>query len=63
MAVSKIISTTAGNVESFQGLSTDDKPVTNIGAGSTFYELDTKKAWVFDAANENPLTSNGWWEV
>ena len=29
------------------GLSTDTKPI-NVRAGSTFYELDTKNAYIFD---------------
>lgn len=32
------------------GLSTDEKP-TNVGNASTFYEMDTKKLWMFDAQN------------
>lgn len=33
------------------GLSTDTKP-TNVGNGSTLYELDTGKNYMFDAAGE-----------
>lgn len=32
------------------GLSTDTKP-TNVGNASTFYEMDTKKLFMFDAQN------------
>ena len=33
------------------GLSTDEKP-TNVGNASTFYEMDTKKLFMFDAEND-----------
>jgi len=46
-----------------QGLSTDTKPVINIGNGSTFIELDTSKVWLYDAENVNIITTNGWWEI
>lgn len=32
------------------GLSTDTKP-TDVGNASTFYEMDTKKLYMFDAQN------------
>lgn len=32
------------------GLSTDEKP-TNVANASTFYEMDTKKLFLFDAQN------------
>jgi hypothetical protein len=50
------------NINEYQGLSTDTKP-TDCGGGSTFYELNTGKGWVFDSNNTNPATSNGWCEV
>lgn len=53
--------TVGGNMKGYQGLSTDAKPITNIGGGSTFYELDTGNAWIYDLSNINPITSNGWW--
>lgn len=62
MAIEQTGVTTGGNVKNFQGLSTDTKP-TECGGGSTFYELDTGAAWVFDIGNINPTTSNGWWEI
>lgn len=62
MAVTKIGITTGGNIMMFQGLSTDDKPDT-CGSGSTFYELNTEKTWVYDANNENAETSDGWWDT
>lgn len=34
----------------FYGLSTDAKP-TDVGNASTFYEMDTKKLFMFDAQN------------
>lgn len=33
------------------GLSTDTKP-TNVGNASIFYEMDTKKVFMFDAAGK-----------
>jgi hypothetical protein len=45
------------------GLSTDVKPTQDMGSGSTFYELDTKKVWQFSKLNINPVTGDGWWEV
>ena len=33
------------------GLSTDEKPL-NVGNASTFYEMDTKKVFMFDAENK-----------
>lgn len=47
------ISKTAGNsakVCDMYGLSTDTKPV-DVGNASTFYEMDTKKLFMFDAEN------------
>ena len=53
---------TVGAATDFRGLSTDTKPTTGIKVGSTYYELDTGKCWVF-SDNENPVTTNGWWEI
>lgn len=50
-------------MRAYQGLSTDTKPTANVGSGSSFYELDTGKCWLYDAGNTNSVTSNGWWEV
>ena len=45
--IKKLITLPASlNIEEFLGLSTDTKPVAN--AGSTFYELDTKNAYISD---------------
>lgn len=33
------------------GLSTDEKPTTNIANGSTFIEMDAGKLYFYDAAN------------
>lgn len=33
----------------YMGLSTDSKPTTGVFNGSTFFEMDTAKAFVFDA--------------
>ena len=37
--------------DDFIGLSTDEKPV-NVANASTFYEMDTKKLFLFDAENK-----------
>jgi hypothetical protein len=55
--------TISGNKKELQGLSTDIKPITDIGSGSTFYELDTGKGWIFDTTNINSSTGNGWWPL
>ena len=34
-----------------RGLSTDNKPTEHIGNGSTFFEIDTGKVYIFDQAN------------
>jgi hypothetical protein len=47
MTVKKIGKVTNYNIQELIGLSTDTKPV-DIDAGSTFYELDTKKGYIFD---------------
>ena len=44
------------------GLSTDTKPIEKfenvfIGNASTYYEMDTKKAFIYDEENHK------WWEV
>ena len=36
------------------GLSTDEKPM-NVGNASTFYEMDTKTLYMFDAQNQQWL--------
>jgi hypothetical protein len=63
MNLEQIGFTEYGNVKHWQGLSTDIKPTTDLGAGSTFWELDTEKGFVFSKLHTNPVTSNGWWEV
>jgi hypothetical protein len=60
--VNKAGVTSGGNKVELQGLSTDTKP-TNYGSGTTFYELDTGKGYVFDTVNINPDTNDGWWPV
>jgi hypothetical protein len=62
MAITKIGVTQGGNIKSYQGLAADDKP-TDCGSGSVFYELDSGLVWAYDAANGNPATSDGWWEI
>lgn len=50
------------DVYEIAGLSTDVKPTSTIGDGSTFEELDTGDIYTFSTANTNPATSNGWWK-
>lgn len=38
-------------VHDYIGLSTDDKPM-NVANSSIFYEMDTKKLFMFDAQNK-----------
>lgn len=45
----------------YQGLSTDTKPTT-CGTGSVFYELDTKKNYLFDENNEY-MAGVKWWPL
>lgn len=44
------------------GLSTDEKPIQKfednfIGNASTYYEMDTRKSYIYDEENHK------WWEV
>jgi len=40
------------NVFQYVGLSTDDKPTnTNVGNGSSFFEIDTSDVYMFDKSN------------
>jgi len=51
--MSQMISyTTAGGfaIYDIRGLSTDTKPL-DVPNGSSFYEMDTKKVYMFDAEN------------
>ena len=41
-----------GHTYDMFGLSTDTKPVEGITNASTFYEMDTKKIFFFDAENK-----------
>ena len=43
--------------ETYYGLSTDSKPTTGVGNGSIFIEINTGKAYFFNAAG------NSWVEV
>lgn len=47
MAVEQCGITVGRNKKEFVGLSADTKP-TNCGAGSTFWELDTRAAYIYD---------------
>lgn len=35
-------------VSEFYGKSTDEKPIENVENGSSFYEIDTQKVFIFD---------------
>ena len=61
--VNQIGFTVGGDTKTFQGLSTDTKPIINVGEGSTFYELDTCNGWIYDGVNVNPITGTKWWGV
>ena len=63
MAITYTGSTVEKPIKELQGLSTDTKPTELLGTGSTLWEIDTKKGWIFDEKNINPITSNGWWEI
>jgi len=41
-----------GNMKELQGLSTDTKPM-DCDPGTTFYEVDTKNAYIF--------SNSAWW--
>jgi len=58
----KFESTVGIGIKVFQGLSTDEKPQTNLGYGSTFYEVNTGNTYIYDI-NTNPITGDNWWEV
>lgn len=36
----------------WNGLSSDTKPMANVYNGSTFFEMDTKKGFMFDGENK-----------
>jgi hypothetical protein len=55
MAVKRIGPSSIYNIDEFIGLSTDTKPTKDVDPGSTFYELDTKKDFIFDGTK--------WWEA
>lgn len=38
----------AGKINEYKGKSTDEKPTVHVPNGSTFYEFDTVKLYVFD---------------
>lgn len=40
------------NTTDMKGLSTDTKPIDGINNGSSFYEMDTKKVFLFDEQNQ-----------
>ena len=47
-----MISVTGGAwIREYTGLSTDTKPTENVPNGSSFYEINTKTMYVFDAEN------------
>ncbi len=36
-------------IRDYRGKSTDEKPVVDVPNGSSFYEMDTKEVFLFDA--------------
>ena len=50
---------TIGVNATFYGLSTDTKPTTKVSNGSCFIEMDTGKAYFFDAENSEWLEAGG----
>ena len=40
------------NCHAYRGSSTDSKPDQNVANGSTFYEIDTGKAFIFNGNTE-----------
>lgn len=61
MAIIQIGVSSGGNIKHFVGLSTDLKPVVDVGGGSDFIEVDKSVTYIYDTENINPLTNNGWW--
>ncbi len=53
------ITRTGGQTEDrgaeLKGLSTDKKPIKDIPNGSSYYEMDTKKVFMFDEQNSKWL--------
>jgi hypothetical protein len=47
----------------YQVLSTDTKPTQAVQDGAKLKELDTGREYEYSAANVNPATGNGWWEI
>jgi hypothetical protein len=39
--------TVDGNKKELQGLSTDEKPTSDVGNGSSFFEIDTSECFVW----------------
>lgn len=46
------------NTYSLRGLSTDEKPIAFIGNGSTFFEIDTSKVFMFNGENKSWVEIN-----
>lgn len=52
MAVQKIINFGTSDLpDEYIGESTDVKPIEEVVVGSTFWELDSKKGYIFDGFN------------
>ena len=47
------------NYYEFSGLSTDDKPTSNIATGSVFLEVDTGSAFFFDEESSEWIQVGG----
>lgn len=52
MAVSTYMGIPGVSPYDLRGLSTEDKPTTNIPNGSTYTEIDTGKLYMFDAEGQ-----------
>jgi len=44
------------STKEYRGLSTDEKPIRDVGNGSEVYEMDTGKTYYFDAEGEQWVT-------
>lgn len=61
MAIVSINESTARGY--YQALSTEAKTVQAVQDGAKLKEIDTGREYEYSAANVNPVTGNGWWEI
>ena len=52
VTMNKVGSGAGRNIYELYGLSSDEKPTTDIGNGSLFLEMDTACVFIFDAENK-----------